>query len=222
MIPARAVPSRNEVVSWRPAPKASPNESCLHTVPAASPTTLHADLCCKRASRTNLTCAASLTCATSQTCPVPLALRALNAPVLYDHAARPRAPHTRTPHLPLPRICTARPREVHPLLRRSSRRPWRARSTPSVSCVARSTPRTCRLSLSHRSYTSAFPGTLFILSELSPHIVCATGDSPPSDQVAHRLLRAKVRRRCNLAVVARSQVRRGHARRFSAVYLRVL
>ena len=174
-------------------------------------------------SRTNLTCAASLTCATSQTCPVPLALRALNAPALYDHAARPRAPHTRTPHiLPLPRICTARPREVHPLLRRSSRRPWRARSTPSVSCVARSTPRTCRLSLSHRSYTSAFPGILFILSELSPHIVCATGDSPPSDQVAHRLLRAKVRRRRNLAVVARSQVRRGHDRRLAAVYLRVL
>ena len=64
-----------------------------------------------------------------------------------------------------------------------------------------------------------------------PHVVCAAGGSPPSDQVARRLLRAGVRRRRNLAVVTRSQVRRGHDRRrrgtgvwgrFAAVYLRVL
>eukprot|EP00964_Phaeocystis_antarctica_P158483 scaffold129153_cov87-Phaeocystis_antarctica.AAC.1 len=50
---------------------------------------------------------------------------------------------------------------MHPLLRRSSRRAWRARSTPRTSRVARSTPRTCRLSLSPiEAYTFVFPGTL--------------------------------------------------------------
>eukprot|EP00964_Phaeocystis_antarctica_P154984 scaffold123936_cov69-Phaeocystis_antarctica.AAC.1 len=44
-------------------------------------------------------------------------------------------------------------------------------------------------------------------------MICAAGDSPPSDQVARRLLRADVRRCRNLAVVTCSRVQRGHDRR---------
>ena len=44
---------------------------------------------------------------------------------------------------------------------------------------------------------------------LSPSMVCATGDPPPSAHETRRLLHAELRRRRNLEVDARSQVRSG-------------
>ena len=78
-----------------------PDLRCKRATPSHKP-----DLRCKPdlGYTPNLPCA---TCPAGPTC-------ALHAPALHGHAARPRAPHTRTPHPP-PHVHRARPREVHPL-----------------------------------------------------------------------------------------------------------
>eukprot|EP00964_Phaeocystis_antarctica_P151300 scaffold118873_cov60-Phaeocystis_antarctica.AAC.2 len=144
-------------------------------------------------------------------------------PLAHVHPARPRARHTLLLH-----ICTVRPREVHILCclavlvvrgGREARPDQAASREASPEPAASPTPKSRPARVSFLA-----PSSL----SLSPHVVCAAGDSPPFDQVARRLLRAGVRRRRNLAVVTRSQVRRGHDRRlgvrgrFAAVYLRVL
>ena len=66
----------------------------------------------------------------------------------------------------------------------------------------------------HSSINLRFPWRPPDLSRYLSQCVClcAAGGSPPSAQVARRLLRAGVRRCRNLAVVTRSQVRRGCAK----------